>query len=72
MFLLGEEISQLRTERLRLRIPARTDLDRLNAAIEETIDELSLWLPWAHCHQRWVMWASIWCWARILRALRTL
>jgi ribosomal-protein-serine acetyltransferase len=44
---------ELVTERLVLRPPRRGDLAALDAAIAETLDDLVLWLPWAHPgHQR--------------------
>lgn len=39
--------AELFTERLRLRGPKRGDSAPLHAAIEETLDELIPWLPWA-------------------------
>lgn len=42
-----EPASELRSERLLLRPPRRSDLAALEEAIDETIDALSLWLPWA-------------------------
>jgi len=39
--------AELYTERLRLRGPKRGDSGPLHAAIEETLDELIPWLPWA-------------------------
>jgi RimJ/RimL family protein N-acetyltransferase len=43
----------LEGERLRLRAPRRSDLAALDAAIQETLPDLILWLPWAHpAHRR--------------------
>ena len=43
----------IETDRLTLRLPRRTDLAALDAAISETLDELVEWLPWAHAaHSR--------------------
>jgi RimJ/RimL family protein N-acetyltransferase len=39
--------AELHTERLRLRGPRRGDSGPLHAAIEETLDQLVPWLPWA-------------------------
>jgi ribosomal-protein-serine acetyltransferase len=39
--------AELFTERLRLRGPRRGDSSPLHEAIEETLDELVPWLPWA-------------------------
>jgi len=39
--------AELRTPRLRLRAPRRGDSAPLHEAIEETLDELVPWLPWA-------------------------
>ena len=44
----GEQVDELRTERLHLRAPSRRDIGELDSAIQETIDELQRWLPWAH------------------------
>jgi RimJ/RimL family protein N-acetyltransferase len=38
---------ELRSERLLLRAPRRTDVGVLDEAIQETLDELVRWLPWA-------------------------
>jgi RimJ/RimL family protein N-acetyltransferase len=40
--------SEIATPRLRLREPRRSDLDPLHEAIQETLQELVRWLPWAH------------------------
>jgi RimJ/RimL family protein N-acetyltransferase len=40
--------ARLVTERLLLRALHRSDLAALDEAIRETLDELVLWLPWAH------------------------
>jgi RimJ/RimL family protein N-acetyltransferase len=37
----------LQTERLILRAPAPEDAPALTAAIDETFDQLNLWMPWA-------------------------
>jgi ribosomal-protein-serine acetyltransferase len=39
--------SELRSDRLLLRSPRRTDVTPLDEAIQETLDELVRWLPWA-------------------------
>jgi len=39
--------AELRSERLRLRAPRRADARPLHEAIEETLDQLVPWLPWA-------------------------
>jgi RimJ/RimL family protein N-acetyltransferase len=39
--------TELLTERLRLRAPRRGDSSPLHEAIEETLDQLVPWLPWA-------------------------
>jgi ribosomal-protein-serine acetyltransferase len=45
--------TELRTERLRLRAPRRGDSGPLHEAIEETLEQLVLWLPWARpAHSR--------------------
>ena len=46
-FVQGEQLDELRTERLRLRAPRRSDLRPVDEAIQETIDELQRFLPWA-------------------------
>lgn len=46
-FVSGEQVDELRTERLRLRAPRRGDLGALDEAVQETLEELQLWLPWA-------------------------
>ena len=46
-FAQGEQVDELCTERLRLRVPRRGDLGELDLAIQETLDELQRWLPWA-------------------------
>ena len=43
----GARSEEIRTERLRLRPPARHDLDPLHDAILESLPELVRWLPWA-------------------------
>ncbi|MFQ5512808.1 MAG: GNAT family N-acetyltransferase [Myxococcota bacterium] len=49
MFVLDEaRRGDLRTRRLRLRAPRRSDLLSLHEAIAETLPELIRWLPWAH------------------------
>jgi RimJ/RimL family protein N-acetyltransferase len=40
--------SEIATPQLRLREPRRSDLDPLDEAIQETLQELVRWLPWAH------------------------
>ena len=40
--------AQLKTERLILRPPARSDLNSLHDAVRDTLDDLLPWLPWAH------------------------
>jgi RimJ/RimL family protein N-acetyltransferase len=42
-----EPLGELLTERLKLRAPKRADSAALDEAIQETLDELVLWLPWA-------------------------
>ena len=41
-------LEELRTPRLNLRAPTRRDAKRIHEAVLETLDELVLWLPWAH------------------------
>jgi ribosomal-protein-serine acetyltransferase len=43
----GARSDQIRTKRLRLRAPERSDLTPLHEAISETLPELVCWLPWA-------------------------
>ncbi len=47
MFYGVEPLGELLTERLKLRAPKRADSAALDEAIQETLDELVLWLPWA-------------------------
>ena len=47
MFYGVEPLAKLLTERLKLRAPKRTDAAALDEAVQETLDELILWLPWA-------------------------
>ncbi len=47
MFYGVEPLGELLTERLKLRAPKRADGAALDEAIQETLDELVLWLPWA-------------------------
>lgn len=48
MFFADEErATELRTPRLRLRPPRRSDLDAIDEAIQESLSDLILWLPWA-------------------------
>ncbi len=47
MFYGVEPLGELLTERLKLRAPKRADSAALDDAIQETLDELVLWLPWA-------------------------
>jgi RimJ/RimL family protein N-acetyltransferase len=42
-----EELADVRSDRLRLRTPRRSDLEPIDEAITETLDELVRWLPWA-------------------------
>jgi ribosomal-protein-serine acetyltransferase len=47
-----DDSSELDGEKLLLRPPRRADLNALDGAIQETLDELVRWLPWArpgHC-----------------------
>ena len=43
----GQQLDVIPTERLRLRTPRRSDTVAVDEAIQETLDELVLWLPWA-------------------------
>lgn len=43
----GADAEELRSERLALRPPRRSDLDDLHAAITESLPDLVRWLPWA-------------------------
>ena len=47
MFSGVEPLGELLTERLKLRAPKRADTAALDEAIQETLDELVRWLPWA-------------------------
>ena len=43
-----QALDELRTPRLVLRAPTRRDAKPIHAAIQETLDDLIPWLPWAH------------------------
>ena len=43
-----QALDELRTSRLNLRTPGRRDARDIHEAVAETLDELVLWLPWAH------------------------
>ena len=47
MSVLDPYPTEIRTERLRLRAPKRSDVTPLHEAIAETLTDLVPWLPWA-------------------------
>lgn len=47
MFYGVEPLAELLTEHLKLRTPRRADAAALDEAVQETLDDLILWLPWA-------------------------